>query len=303
MPVFAGIVFASLPAATLAQGTTPKVDCEKVTVYGSVSTNTPSGEIDWLALANQAELGPVDHDVTEGCLVDTEGVGVDEIIVSTEEGAAIADMVKGDVQVHQRGANFSGGRNPDSQLIYNDSDDDHEEESISLQDLPIFVLILFSLFPISLLLVVMRYVLSSMGYGKKQDTRRFTCRIPAQIMVSGQSISGRVMRFGPATCHFVPNSESDANMIAGLLMKAEVPDFDLEVGELSLPIVPDTPGSRFTLTFFVQRLSGRELESLKGFSLTDVRIERHSQPPKKSAHRENLRISRLRRIQAMAAAS
>lgn len=274
------------------------IDCERVTVYGSVSAQKDDGVIDWLALANQAELGTGEIESHDGCLIDTDGVGANEIVTSALEGAAIADDIDGEVKIHQLGTKFRGERDHGSTLQSEKAHTENVSFLEAINKLPTFVIILLTLVPLGAAAAILRYIAITVKSATNTSGRRFTCRIPAEITVSGRTIDGRIMRFGPNTCNFVPNSESDADMIAGILMKSAVPDFDLNVGPMSLPIIPDTPGSRFTVLFFVNPLSPEQIETLKGLSLTGVRIEKQSTPPKRSAHRETLRASRLRRMQS-----
>jgi hypothetical protein len=225
-------------------------------------------------------------------------VGIDRIVTSAETGAAVVDFVEGDAKVYHDGAGRGSGEDNGSERV--DAASDLEQKSLidTLNEQPTFVLLLIILMPLTVIGGLGAVAFAHIQSILRPGARRVTCRIHASLRVEDTTMPGRIMRLGPSTCQFVPDSNADANAIAGMLMNPDLPDFDLHVGDMSFPIVPDTPGSRFTVLFFVVTLTSAEVSALSVLSETRVRRETKRTPPKKSRYRDQLRAARLQRLQA-----
>lgn len=252
--------------------------------------------IDWLALTDQESPNENGDETTEGCLIDTTGVGVNRIIENPEEGAAIVDFVEGEIKIHSAGFNSGGERGGDSIRFSDEAEMQERNWIAAIRRQPTFVKVLLMLVPIAIVGGIGVVLFSVLRSAVQTTARRFTCRIPAVLQVEDKSIAGRIIRLGPASCQFVPDIHEDSEIISRALLLFDVPDFDLTVGPKTFPIIPDNPGSRFISIHFVKPLIGAVLDVMKERSETPTRKEQKRPKIVNSPQREQLRASRLRRM-------
>lgn len=296
-PFPTALAIACFPVIATAQSAHSNMDCTHVTIRGSVQNNADSGVIDWLALTDQADPHGASAKTSDGCLVDTTGVGVNRIVQTDENGLQIMQLIDGETKIHQAGGSTGGVKDRESQRITPEEDYARLDWKSAIANQPPLAKLLFTLVPLSVLAGLAYFLFTLFRTVSKTSARRFTCKIPATIEVDDRMFSGRITRMGPASCQFALDKNDDANTIAGMLMRSDVPDFDLNIGGMSFAIVPETPGSRFTSLFLVKPMSPAVLDNLKEKSETPARKERKRPVVKSSVHRDRLRASRLRRMQ------
>lgn len=293
----ATILFAAAsPAAS--QTVARNFDCDHVTIQRNATTNRDTGGIDWLALTNQTDPNAIGEQTSEGCLIDTQNVSVDEIISSAETGAAIMDQVTASDKIHTAGSSSGGTKAQESQRISPEEEYTRTSWSEAIKEQSPLLLFLLALVPVTLVASLVLLILFAIRGSVQRGARRFTCKLEAKVMVEDQEIPGRLTRISANSCQFVPNATRGADLMAGILMRSDLPDFDLEIGGQMLPIVLETPGSRFTSLYFVKPLSAAKLNTLMAQSETPARKETKRPKLVQSPHRERMRNNRLRRLQA-----
>ena len=296
-PFAALTILAALPTQSAAQSTQDHINCETATVNRTVRTGGETGPIDWLEFIDQSQTISEEIRSSEGCLIDTQHVNFNESAEALERKAEIDKLLESQEAFHRQGPNMKSDRGRKSRLISEEIEKDTASLTHQMNNLPTPILLLIIFGAIALFAVVLRALIPRIRSSLNGGVSRFTCKIPAELMVNGQYISGRIVRLGPSIGYFVPNSDANANFIAGLVMRPEPPDFDLKFETMTLPVVPETPGSPFTSLYFVETLEKQQLEALKPLSSTPVRIEKKAPINKKSTHRENLRQLRLQKMQ------
>ena len=273
-------------------------DCDHVTVQGSANINRDTGGIDWLALTNQTDPNAIGEQTSEGCLIDTQNVSVDQIISSDETGAAIMDLVASNDKIHTAGSSTGGYKDQESQRISAEEEYSRTSWSEAIKEQSPLLLFLLALVPVTLVASLVLLILFAIRGSVQRGARRFTCKLVAKVLVEDQEIPGRLTRISANSCQFVPNATRGADLMAGILMRSDLPDFDLDIGGQLLPIVLETPGSRFTSLYFVKPLSAAKLNTLMAQSETPARKETKRPKLVQSPHRERMRTNRLRRLQA-----
>ena len=273
-------------------------DCDHVTIQGSANINRDTGGIDWLALTNQTDPNAIGEQTSEGCLIDTQNVSVDQIISSDETGAAIMDLVASNDKIHTAGSSTGGYKDQESQRISAEEEYSRTSWSEAIKEQSPLLLFLLALVPVTLVASLVLLILFAIRGSVQRGARRFTCKLVAKVLVEDQEIPGRLTRISANSCQFVPNATRGADLMAGILMRSDLPDFDLELGGQLLPIVLETPGSRFTSLYFVKPLSASKLNKLMAQSETPARKETKRPKLVQSPHRERMRTNRLRRLQA-----
>lgn len=274
-------------------------DCDHVTIQRSATTNRDTGGIDWLALTNQTDPNAIGEQTSEGCLIDTQNVSVDQIISSNEAGAAIMDLVvASNDKIHTAGSSSGGTKDQESQRINAEEEYSRTSWSEAIKEQSPLLLFLLALVPVTLVASLVLLILFAIRGSVQRGARRFTCKLEAKVLVEDQEIPGRLTRISANSCQFAPYATRGADLMAGILMRSDLPDFDLDIGGQLLPIVLETPGSRFTSLYFVKPLSAAKLNTLMAQSETPARKETKRPKLVQSPHRERMRNNRLRRLQA-----
>ena len=273
-------------------------DCDHVTIQGSANINRDTGGIDWLALTNQTDPNSIGEQTSAGCLIDTQNVSVDQIISSDETGAAIMDLVASNDKIHTAGSSTGGYKDQESQRINAEEEYSRTSWSEAIKEQSPLLLFLLALVPVTLVASLVLLILFAIRGSVQRGARRFTCKLEAKVLVEDQEIPGRLTRISANSCQFAPNATRGADLMAGILMRSDLPDFDLHIGGQLLPIVLETPGSRFTSLYFVKPLSAAKLNTLMAQSETPARKETKRPKLVQSPHRERMRNNRLRRLQA-----
>ena len=288
----AGLFLCVAPLCAHAQSNVSNIVCDHVTIDEFVSFDEESNQVDWFALAGHTNP----HESNEGCLIDTSGISQSELKRIAEGGAALEDFLKDYNGVQDSGTNLAGDRNKNGQ---------RNHEGDGRKNLTLWEA--FEQNPLLLYAAIGFVVISALGIigvaGAKfyssvmhRNARRFTCKISAKLKVEDLVIKGRIVRFGPGSCQFIPDAKMASDRVAGILMRSDVPDFDLSVGGTDYPIVPDVPGSRFTSLFFVRELSKDVVREWIEASETPARREKTPPKVKVSSQREMLKRMRRSRL-------
>ena len=296
-PFAALTILAALPTQSAAQSTQDHINCETATVNTTIRTGGETGPINWLEFIDKSQ--PITEEIrsSEGCLIDTQHFKFNQSAETHERKAEIDRLIESQEAFHRQVPNMRSDRGRKSRLNSEEIEKDTASLTEQLNNLPTPILLLIIFGAIALLAVILRALMPRIKSSVNGGVSRFTCKIPAELLVNGKKISGRIVRLGPSIGHFVPNSDANANFVAGLVMRPDPPDFDLKFETMTLPVLPETPGSRFTSLYFVEPLAKQQLEALKPLSSTPVRIEKKQPINKKSTHRENLRQLRLQKMQ------
>ena len=134
----------------------------------------------------------------------------------------------------------------------------------------------------------------------QRNAGRYICKIRCQLLVEDLVINGRIVRVGPNSCQFVPDVKAMSDRVAGILLRSDIPDFDLCIGNSVVPVVPDVPGLRFTSIFFVKPA---DKDTINGWiERSETKARRENTPPniKASKQRDALKSLRLSRLKTQA---
>ena len=207
-------------------------------------------------------------------------------------------VVASNDKIHTAGSSPGGTKDQESQRINAEEEYSRTSWSEAIKEQSPLLLFLLALVPVTLVASLVLLILFAIRGSVQRGARRFTCKLEAKVLVEDQEIPGRLTRISANSCQFAPNATRGADLMAGILMRSDLPDFDLDIGGQLLPIVLETPGSRFTSLYFVKPLSAAKLNTLMAQSETPARKETKRPKLVQSPHRERMRNNRLRRLQA-----
>ena len=283
--IAAGLCLSLFPLSVQAQGGVSNIQCNHLTESGSVSFDEKSLEVDWFAVAGHTNP----HEATQGCLIDTTGVSQAELERLATDEAALAKFIES----RNGGGTLTGLRET--------SGTHDQSDPLRLQDTyennPTLFFSVLGFLILAALGAILFAAFRVLRLIAERRSGRFICKIQCELLVEDLTITGRMIRVGPQSCQFVPDKAEASDRVAGILLRSDIPDFDLKIDKATVPVVPDVPGSRFTSIFFVKELEKEVLQGWLELSETTARRENTPANIKASKQRDaqkSLRLSRMK---------